>query len=285
MEKSPNKQITNVERPPSKWIMRYRGMKRILMWHTVSKSLPLYLVTEFPKSGGTWYSQMLAECLDLPFARNYNTPRFETCIMHGVFLYSKRFHNVTVVMRDGRDIMVSSYYHFLFKNNANLPYAVDKKRKQLNFEDFDDIQANLPKFIEFMFTDFTKSLSYLCSWSSFVDSWAGKSATIVKYEQLLEDGVGTMARAVRELTGQEPDLKKIESIVSAYSFENLTGRKRGQVEKGKFIRKGIAGDWKNHFNREAREVFNHYAGKQLIQLGYEQSHDWVDGQYAADKTS
>lgn len=276
MSRQPNKENIKIEPPPPRWKMRIRALKRVMIWHTSSRWLPVYLVTEFPKCGGTWYSQMLAECLELPFARNNNSPKFESCIMHGVFKHSRNFHNVSVVLRDGRDVMVSSYYHFLFKNNANVHWAVDKKRKALGFSDFDDIRGNMPRFIEYMFTDFTRSLGYRCSWSSFVDSWREKDATFVKYEDLLTTGVDTLLRAVHELTGQQMERKKVESIVDSYSFENLTGRKRGQTEKGNFIRKGIAGDWKNHFTPEARRMFHSFAGQQLIDLGYESSDDWVD---------
>ena len=234
MTKTANPDNTKIEPKPSKWVMRYRGLKRIAMWHTASKALPLYLVTEFPKSGGTWYSQMLADCLDLPFARNNNAPRFESSVLHGVFLYNRRYHNVSCVIRDGRDVMVSSYYHFLFHNNANLPFGVEAKRKHLQFKDYDDIQTNLPRFIEYMFTDFTKAFSFQCSWASFARSWMDREATFVKYEEMLADGVGTMTRAVTKLTGKVPDQEKISSVVDAYSFEKLTGRKRGQIEKGKF---------------------------------------------------
>jgi hypothetical protein len=218
---------------------------------------------------------MLAECLDLPFARNNNPPKFESCVMHGVFLHSPRFSNVTVSMRDGRDIMVSSYYHFLFHNNVNLPHGVEEKRQLLQFKDYDDIETNLPRFIEYMFTDFAKSWSFRCTWAGFVDSWINRGALIVKYEELLADAEGTMNRAVETLTGRPVDPQRLSQIIAAYSFENLTGRKPGQTQSGNFIRKGIAGDWKNHFNQAAREAFNEYAGQQLIDLGYETSTDWV----------
>ena len=282
MTHSAKTENTNVTRKPPRWLMRYRSVKRLAMWHTVSKSLPLYLVTEFPKSGGTWYSQMLADCLDLPFARNNNPPKFESCILHGVFLHNRRFHNVSCVLRDGRDVMVSSYYHFLFHNNANLPFGVEAKRKHLGFKDYDDIQTNLPRFIEYMFTDFTKSFGFRCSWASFVNSWKERDATFVKYEDLLSDGVSTMVRAVTELTGEQPNEQKVSNIVEAYSFEKLTGRKRGQIEKGNFIRKGIAGDWKNHFTLESRQAFHSLAGKELIDLGYEANDSWVGQSVAAD---
>lgn len=282
MTGKPNAELTKLEKPPSRWLMRYRAVKRMVMWHGFSKRLPLFLVTEFPKSGGTWFSQMLADSLEIPFARNHNPPKFEKCLMHGVFLNSSNFHNVTVMMRDGRDIMVSSYYHFLFYNNANLPYGVDKKRNLLQFDDYDDIKTNLPAFIEYMFNEFSRSYSYRCTWSSFVNSWSDKPELFVKYEDVLNDGANVLAATVERLSGEKPDPERMAQIISAYSFENLTGRKRGQIEKGNFIRKGIAGDWKNHFNEESRRIFSKYAGEQLVRLGYEKNHDWVNTPTAAD---
>jgi len=46
-------------------------------------------------------------------------------------------------------------------------------------------------------------------------------------------------------------------------------------EKNSFMRKGIVGDWKNHFSKEARKLFDELAGEQLIMLGYEAGHDWA----------
>jgi len=42
------------------------------------------------------------------------------------------------------------------------------------------------------------------------------------------------------------------------------------------LRKGISGDWKNKFSREAKQIFNEYAGKELIQLGYEVDDSWIE---------
>jgi hypothetical protein len=56
----------------------------------------------------------------------------------------------------------------------------------------------------------------------------------------------------------------------------VTVRYEDLESKGNFLRKGIAGDWKNAFTPEAARVFDAYAGDLLIELGYERDHSWVD---------
>ena len=55
----------------------------------------------------------------------------------------------------------------------------------------------------------------------------------------------------------------------------MTKREAGKEDRNNFLRKGIAGDWKNHFNEEAANIFHHYAGETLIKLGYEINDDWA----------
>ncbi len=268
-----NRDLTRIDAKPPRWRVRLRTLKRMAMWYGFSKVLPLYLVTEFPKSGGTWFSMMLAECLGLPFARNNNAATFRSSVLQGTFLYSRRFHNVTVVHRDGRDIMVSAYYHFLFHNDANLPFGVEEKRRRLNFRDYDDIRTNLPRFIEYMFMEYPRRTTH-CSWTQFVESWKDRSAVVVKYEDLLADAAGELKRVVLGLTGVELDPQNAAGVVRRYSFQQMTGRKRGESAAGSFIRKGVAGDWKQHFSTESRQAFDSFAGQHLIELGYESSHAW-----------
>lgn len=258
-------------------VVRFRAMQRLMLWHFYSEKLPLYLVTEFPKSGGTWFSKMLAECLEVPFPDPHAKPKLKSCVLRGTNLYSPRYKNVIPVMRDGRDIMVSAYYHFLFHNENNIPYGIQRTRNHLQFKDYEDVRANLPRFIEYMFTEFQHiGWSTRFTWNQFVDSWIDRSAPIVKYEELLSAPHETMNRVIEALRCPEIEESKLNSIVEKYSFRNMTGRNRGEEKKNTFARKGIAGDWKNYFSRESRQLFNHYAGEHLIKIGYEETSDWVD---------
>lgn len=268
--------------PESKWIVRMRAVKRMILWHGFSGRLPLYLVAEFPKSGGTWFSRMLAECLEVPFPDPWSNHRFESCVLRGHHLYNRRFRNTVAVFRDGRDVVVSSYYFFLFPAEGNLKYSVEDTRRRLNFADYEDIHTNLPRFIEYLFCEYPRvGWSNCFSWSEFVDSWHNKAVAEVKYEDLLASPHQTLARVVKQLAGRELSPERLDQIVQTYSFESMTGRKRGSEERTAFARKGIAGDWKNHFSAEAREVFDAYAGQQLLTLGYENDRQWVHEPAAA----
>jgi hypothetical protein len=64
--------------------------------------------------------------------------------------------------------------------------------------------------------------------------------------------------------------------VYAQRFEAQTmGRKRGVEDTTSHYRKGVAGDWVNHFTPEHAEGFVARFGDLLIRLGYEEGSDWV----------
>lgn len=222
---------------------------------------------------------MLSTYLAVPFPRNESVSllKRQTCILHGHHKYCDRFKNALYVFRDGRDVMVSAYYYFLVPNERNAEWAIEHKRalkKKLAIEDVSDVQGNLPKLIRHLFTTYSRGM-FRFSWSEFVDSVVGRDAHIIKYEDLLDDRANTLAGGLRTITGEEPDMEKVRKVCDEFSFENQAGRKPGVENTSSFLRKGVAGDWKNKFTRAAAEVFHSYAGKQLIAAGYEKNDKWV----------
>lgn len=244
------------------------------MLNTLCAKLPLYPVLEYPKSGGSWFSQLLADALTIPFPRNRRPP-LAPCVMHGHHLYNPRFRNVVCVLRDGRDVIVSAYYHFLFDNERNLPHFVARHRHALGFDDYDDIARNLPRFIDYLFVDEAARRRHF-SWAQFVMSWLDRDVVLVRYEALLADAATVLGAAVEQLTGRRPSRERLDEIVARHSFRAVSGREPGTEDVGSFLRKGIAGDWLNHFTPEARARFRAHGGDALIAAGYEPNHDWAD---------
>lgn len=260
--------------------MRSIALQRYVMCRALSGLLPLYIVTAYPKSGGTWVSQILSGYLGLPFPRNRRPP-LRSCVMQGHYLPAPGMRNVVCVLRDGRDAVVSAYYHYLFKNDRVLKqgtgYLVNESRGALGFDDFDDIHENLPVFIDYLFT--TRDVGpFRFRWDEFVYAWRDQPVPTVRYEDMLENPIAAMTHIVRELVDEPVDRERLAQVAARFSFERQSGRRRGVENNSSYLRKGVAGEWHRVFSRSARERFAHHAGAALIVAGYETDDRWVDGQ-------
>jgi hypothetical protein len=219
---------------------------------------------------------MLAAYLGIPFPRN-RRPNFESCVLHGHVLHNRLLTNAVCVLRDGRDVMVSAYYHRLFRHEIHGPKFIERTRSRVPFTDYENVEKNLPAFIEYMFEREARGFMKF-RWDEFAESWLGRGVPIVRYEDLLRDPVNAMSAALASLLHEEPDRARVTGAVDQFSFANVAKRKPGTENIRSFLRKGIAGDWRNKFTREACEVFDHYAGNTLISLGYEADRSWVSEQ-------
>lgn len=95
----------------------------------------------------------------------------------------------------------------------------------------------------------------------------------VGYEKLLVDGP-TVARELFQFLDLPHDDRMLQDILDRSSFKFYAGRESGQEDRKRFYRKGVAGDWKNHFTEEDKQVFKDNAGDMLIKLGYERDLSW-----------
>jgi hypothetical protein len=147
-------------------------------------------------------------------------------------------------------------------------------RRDLPFAAYEDIRSNLPVFLEYAFT---KQRHPPFSWAEFVERWYGRPDTHpVRYEDLRSDPVPTLKRLVSDLSGVDVPACRVAEVVEEFSFARQAGRSPGREKHNSFMRKGIAGDWRNYFTYDAAQVFRRYAGAALIQLGYEEDDSWLN---------
>ena len=58
------------------------------------------------------------------------------------------------------------------------------------------------------------------------------------------------------------------SCTESASFEKMSGRRPGQEDATSHLRKGVVGDWREHFDDEISFRFESIAGYLLTELGY-----------------
>src|SRR3546814_4039088 len=62
----------------------------------------------------------------------------------------------------------------------------------------------------------------------------------------------------------------VAAVVGRNAFAVASGgRQPGEADPQSFLRKGIAGDWKNHFDDECNRIYCSIAGGALADAGYE----------------
>lgn len=243
-----------------------------------SKSVPLVYVVGYPKSGTTWACQIAASYLQLPFPRYSVLPVTFPAVVHGHELLDPRFPHSIYVMRDGRDVMTSLYYHLQRALRSGARRRIPKAEHSIYAEGIDQesVRRNFPRFLE---TQIKHTFGCRRSWAEHISSYLDHKhprLPCLKYEELLLDGASALAREMAKLDGNEPNIERAEFIMADHSFARRAGRKPNQEDKTSFLRKGVIGDWRNYFNRESAEIFNHHCGDALIAAGYAPNRCWAD---------
>ncbi|MDA7484370.1 sulfotransferase domain-containing protein [Planktomarina temperata] len=222
-------------------------------------------VVEYPKSGGTWLCSLLSDLYGLRFAHQTVIPPVLPSVVHTHKSPPfKNGTNVVYLCRDGRDVMVSYYFHRI--NGFGGPYnsqLMKWKKKVFGADaDLNDVQRYLPRFIS---EELTNPSFGLLSWPQHVDRWKNHASTcFIRYEDLLSN-------PVRELECANESLPCDPKMTFSSAVENNTlakMRQRAPSASKSFFRSGTAGGWVNYFTPEAIEIFNFYCEETMKSLQY-----------------
>lgn len=231
-------------------------------------------IVSYPRSGNTWVRFLIANLLKQPGERidfhtsiNYipgvvknidvveRLRRPRMIKSHAPYLSD--YPAVIYVLRDGRDVYVSYYFHRLSK----LPQGT-------TFREFLERDDHPPG-----------------RWGDHVTSWVlrgqGQSQRIlaVRYEDLLHD-CATQLRRMAQFIGLEPTEQRCRQAVEASSFNNM---RRLELEEGRpyeddhpqvFMREGRSGDWEAFFGNDEKAIFKARERRVLVRLGYERDDNW-----------
>ncbi len=245
------------------------------MWIGVryGHKFPMHFVTGYPRSGTTWFSEMLGDYLRLPRPSHYLLPIAFPAVIHTHYLAKGKLNDCFYVVRDGRDAITSSYFYMIDLQKKNVP--IGHIAPLLNsYTDLDDIETNLPSFIEAMFLN---PQGVKENWGDHTLNWAKKADRYpaivpVRFEDLLTDTAGTFKQVLRQKYSIV-DEAEADDIAQRHQFKRQA--KRDESSHRTPMRKGQSGDWRNYFSRTSRQMFDHYAGDSLLAFNYEPNRDWV----------
>lgn len=105
-------------------------------------------------------------------------------------------------------------------------------------------------------------------------SWLKAPQTLlVRYEDLIADP-HSVFDGIMDYCRLKVSPQTLRKIVERNDFEKITGRKPGQEDLRAQLRKGVAGDWRNHFSVTVKDVFKQQFGNALVNAGYEDDFEW-----------
>ena len=210
--------------------------------------------------------------------------------------YSRGFH----IIRDPRDVVVSSYFSHLYSHKTNiwkeliahrlflesldfdegLTHEFTTCRKQ-QFEDMTQWNYSNPNVLEIKFENMIKDPQTV--WVSILDHLEITTETnpilsniLLLHNKLINSiAMRSQLSLIKKMYIKNGlTQKQIQTTLKNNSFENLAGNPRGLEDIQNHYRKGISGDWRNYFTDTHKHLFKEQWGELLIHLGYEQDTNW-----------
>jgi hypothetical protein len=164
------------------------------------------------------------------------------------------------VMRDPRDVVVSWYFSMKHSHAENP--GVRRHREALG-------DRSVRGGLEYATDHLARGGSFAA-----LDSWTEAEAVdehvlLVRFEDLIGvDGTETFGRLLAhcDIRVSPADLR---DCLARHSFARLSGRDPGMEDEAAHYRKGIAGDWRNHFDAPLKAWFDERTNHVVARLGYE----------------
>ncbi len=225
------------------------------------------IVVEYPKSGGSWLVSLLGDSLDMPKRDIYVSEGYDAfsvdkhpwyknstslniiapSVIKSHELPNTPLHtmdNKTIhLVRDGRDVIVSKYFYekdFCVSNGI--------------YQSFDT-----------PWEDYLQTTAL--DWNVFVEKWLEAGTCFFRYEDLLSNPLGTITSVLDFVQTPATDEKKRRAI-NKHTKEKFQKSLDDTFAHNSFVRKGIKGDWKNHFSSRDLDIFCQLARNTMQALGY-----------------
>ena len=182
----------------------------------------------------------------------------------------KGFH----VIRDPRDIVVSAYFSHRYSHSTDKwPELIEHREKlqRVPFEEGLCVEMDMRKKQFDIMYDWDYSCSNILElkMEDLISDSEAVFRNVFGFLGLLNQDTETISR------GKAVSVEQLSSIIDRQQFARKSGgRNPGEENLNNHYRKGISGDWRNHFAPEHIEYFKSKYNDLLLKLGYESDKDW-----------
>ena len=166
-------------------------------------------------------------------------------------------HRRFVIIRDLRDTLVSLYFSVKVSHAISTAFyrAFRDGLRERTLED------GLLYLLEYPGRE---NAFPLCA--AIQESWLRAGEPLFRYENLLQDDVAIFEYLLLRRCELPVTAERLREVVLATRFEALTGgRRRGEEDVTAHERKGVAGDWQNHFTPRVKRAFKEQLRRALLE--------------------
>lgn len=245
------------------------------------------IVVGYPKSGNTFLSRLLGDALNSPVCGiknahpiaqeglfrdgdyvvrqlhlRINDEKLDSFIPTGYELSVPLHTNekIIYIVRDPRDVTISVKHYWRINSLEGAIYRVGLGEYPLGVHG---------------------------SWQNHIDEWQNcrqMPVVFTNFESLVNSTQDTLALILNAIDVPLPTEKELRAVVDRQSFDTRRGKMQQHGDRytyGKGIqlrnlRKGVSGDWKNHYKRKHGRLADRYFSEKMEMFGYEPNSDWVE---------
>ncbi len=200
------------------------------------------------------------------------------------------------VIRDPRDILVSAYFSHRYSHSIRDSWGERLLEHRQRLAAAPSVEAGLLLELDFSQGNFQHIADwnydnpkvYETRYESLIINPAAVFSEAFRFLGLKVPGWGISSlfgiavdASIRKLFGRAMSRRAclpqpiLRYVLARHAFQRRAGGRRpGQENVQHHYRKGIAGDWRNHFTPRVTAAFKERYGNMLIDLAYESSCDW-----------